>query len=75
MNSQLSSWRVNLAMAMAEQVQYGISLMHIAGVGPAQRYLHHCGVPEHVIERVLLNPPYKRRVYGSHGVIDAGLAH
>ena len=73
MNSQASSRRVNLAMA--EQVQCGISLMYIAGVSPAQRYLFHCGVPQEVIARVLLNPPYKRRLYGSHGVADVSPSH
>ena len=73
MNSQPSTRRVN--MAMAEQVQCGISLMHVADVGTAQRYLIRCGVPQHVIDRVLLNPPYKRRVYGFHGVSDVSTLH
>ena len=70
MHSQPAARRVNLAMA--EQDQCGIALMHVAGVNPAQRYLVRCGVPQHVIERVLLNPPYKRRIYGSHDVSDVG---
>jgi len=65
--------RVNVVMA--EQVQCGIALMHVAGLAPAQRYLVRCGVPESVIERVLLTAPYKRRIYGDHGVVDVNVSH
>jgi hypothetical protein len=56
-------------LEMAEQVQYGITLMYVAGVQPAQRYMIRCGVPGEVIHRVLM-PPFKRRVYGNHGSAD-----
>ncbi|TFW20621.1 hypothetical protein [Duganella callida] len=67
MSDQSAFRRSNLTMA--EQVQYGITLMYVAGRLPAQRYMLRCGVPGEVIERVL-EPPYKRRVYGEHGSAD-----
>ena len=73
MDSHSSIRRVNVVMA--EQVQCGIALMHVAGLVPAQRYLLKCGVPKSVIERVLFKAPYKRRVYGDHGVADVNVPH
>jgi len=73
MDRHSSIRRVNVVMA--EQVQCGISLMHMAGLAPAQRYLIKCGVPQPVIDRVLLKAPYQRRLYGDHGMADVTVQH
>jgi len=51
---------------MAERVQYGISLLHVAGALEAQRYLINSGVPAEVVARILSAATSKRRVYGTH---------
>lgn len=55
---------------MAEKVQYGISLLHVAGAPEAQRYLISNGISVEVIGRILSASPGKRRVYGTHLKID-----
>lgn len=49
--------------------------MYVVDLDCAQRYLIRCCVSENVIERVLLKPPYKRRVYGEHDVLNITTAH
>jgi len=55
---------------MAEKVQYGISLLHVAGVLEAQRYLVNNGVPAEVVARVLSATTGQRRVFGTHVTVD-----
>lgn len=47
---------------MSEYVQYGVALMHVAGVAEARRYLVCRGVPAAVIQRVLSTTPACRRL-------------
>ncbi len=56
--------------SMAESVQFGVSLFFVAGEQEARRHMVKCGVPAHVIERILSAPPGARRPYGSHGTGD-----
>lgn len=56
--------------AMAEKVQYGISLLYVADRLQAQRYLANFGVPNEVIARVLSAAPARRRIYGTHLTCD-----
>ncbi|TFW27284.1 hypothetical protein [Duganella callida] len=46
---------------MSEYVQYGVSLMYVAGVAEARRYLTCRGVPAAVMQRVLSTAPACRR--------------
>ncbi|NVE00069.1 hypothetical protein [Massilia sp. BJB1822] len=55
---------------MAESIQFGVSLLFVAGKEEARRYLVKHGAPAHVIERILAAPPSARRPYGSHGSND-----
>jgi len=55
--------------SMAEKGQFGISLLHIAGMLQAQRHLVNCGVPSDVIARVLSGRG-RRRVFGTHLISD-----
>jgi len=55
---------------LAEQVQYGVSLLYVAGPAEARRYLRHCSVPDHIVERVLDVTTTNRRQLGEHSVTD-----
>jgi len=46
---------------LAQSVQSGISLLHIAGAAEARRYLEREGVSEVIIKRILKDEPLKRR--------------
>jgi hypothetical protein len=57
--------------AMAQRVQCGVTLVHIAGIVEALRYLRADNVSESVIERVLSNDPRLLRPNDRQAFSDA----
>lgn len=46
---------------MAERVDCGIAVQSVAGTDKAKQYMHMCGIPDGVIERVLGRMPIRRQ--------------